>query len=77
MSSTSTLDTAGGKQYSVRGSKSKESASGRRTSTTPASAGSKLLVISGGDGYEDFETSGLGEQAGHDDSTNHLLLWHV
>ncbi|XP_067134437.1 rho guanine nucleotide exchange factor 17 isoform X1 [Centruroides vittatus] len=36
----------------------------------------KLLVISGGDGYEDFQ-SGFSEALGHDDSTNHLLLWHV
>nr|CAD7258990.1 unnamed protein product [Timema shepardi] len=38
---------------------------------------SKLLVISGGDGYEDFRTTGVSEVAGREDSTNHLLLWHV
>nr|CAD7427363.1 unnamed protein product [Timema monikensis] len=37
----------------------------------------KLLVISGGDGYEDFRTTGVSEVAGREDSTNHLLLWHV
>lgn len=37
----------------------------------------KLLVISGGDGYEDFRSSGMSELAGRDDSTNHLLLWQV
>lgn len=37
----------------------------------------KLLVISGGDGYEDFRTSSVSEVAGREDSTNHLLLWHV
>ncbi|XP_066963606.1 rho guanine nucleotide exchange factor 17-like [Macrobrachium rosenbergii] len=40
-------------------------------------APSKLLVISGGDGYEDFRSSGMSELAGRDDSTNHLLLWQV
>lgn len=41
---------------------------------------SKVLIISGGDGYEDFRNSGtnlLSEVAGREDSTNHLLLWHV
>ncbi|XP_073986302.1 rho guanine nucleotide exchange factor 17 isoform X2 [Rhodnius prolixus] len=37
----------------------------------------KLLVISGGDGYEDFRSAGLSEVAGREDSTNHLLLWNV
>lgn len=49
---------------------------GRRASLTPA-AGCRVLVISGGDGYEDFRSSGLSEAAGRDDSTNHLLLWQV
>ncbi|KAI1290825.1 Rho guanine nucleotide exchange factor 17 [Halotydeus destructor] len=38
----------------------------------------KLLVVSGGDGFEDFSApSGLTmtESQGRDDSTNHLLLW--
>ncbi|XP_021496634.2 rho guanine nucleotide exchange factor 17 isoform X1 [Meriones unguiculatus] len=47
----------------------------------PASARPKMLVISGGDGYEDFRLSGGGggssETVGRDDSTNHLLLWRV
>ncbi|GLV39352.1 uncharacterized protein CBL_13229 [Carabus blaptoides fortunei] len=38
---------------------------------------SKLLVISGGDGYEDFRSSNMSDVAGREDSTNHLLLWHV
>ncbi|KAK9889314.1 hypothetical protein WA026_004594 [Henosepilachna vigintioctopunctata] len=37
----------------------------------------KSLVISGGDGYEDFRTSNMSEVAGREDSTNHLLLWSV
>ncbi|KAL7632553.1 UNVERIFIED_CONTAM: hypothetical protein RMT77_017120 [Armadillidium vulgare] len=40
-------------------------------------APSKLLVLSGGDGYEDFRNSAISELAGRDDSTNHLLLWQV
>ncbi|XP_006885794.1 PREDICTED: rho guanine nucleotide exchange factor 17 [Elephantulus edwardii] len=45
------------------------------------SARPKMLVISGGDGYEDFRLSSGGgsssETVGRDDSTNHLLLWRV
>ncbi|KAK0084503.1 hypothetical protein PV325_006925 [Microctonus aethiopoides] len=39
----------------------------------------KLLVISGGDGYEDFRgpQASTELQAGREDSTNHLLLWRV
>ncbi|XP_036180932.1 rho guanine nucleotide exchange factor 17 isoform X1 [Myotis myotis] len=47
----------------------------------PPSARPKMLVISGGDGYEDFRLSsgggGSSETVGRDDSTNHLLLWRV
>jgi Rho guanine nucleotide exchange factor 17 len=39
--------------------------------------GCRTLVISGGDGYEDFRSSSLSEIAGREDSTNHLLLWRV
>ncbi|KAL0973470.1 hypothetical protein UPYG_G00204350 [Umbra pygmaea] len=35
------------------------------------------LVISGGDGYEDFRLTNSSETVGRDDSTNHLLLWRV
>jgi Rho guanine nucleotide exchange factor 17 len=37
-----------------------------------------VLIISGGDGYEDFRTTGtntVNEVAGREDSTNHLLMW--
>ncbi|XP_053417261.1 rho guanine nucleotide exchange factor 17 [Nycticebus coucang] len=48
---------------------------------SPTSARPKMLVISGGDGYEDFRLSSGGgsssETVGRDDSTNHLLLWRV
>ena len=37
----------------------------------------KILVISGGDGYEEFSGSGTSELAGREDSTNHLLVWVV
>ncbi|XP_036115633.1 rho guanine nucleotide exchange factor 17 [Molossus molossus] len=47
----------------------------------PTSARPQMLVISGGDGYEDFRLSsgggGSSETVGRDDSTNHLLLWRV
>lgn len=39
--------------------------------------GTRLLVISGGDGYEDFRHSGISDSVGREDSTNHLLLWQV
>ncbi|XP_066288022.1 rho guanine nucleotide exchange factor 17-like isoform X1 [Branchiostoma lanceolatum] len=44
------------------------------SSVTPALS---MLVISGGDGYEDFHLSFPSDTAGRDDSTNHLLLWQV
>ncbi|GFO47662.1 rho guanine nucleotide exchange factor 17 [Plakobranchus ocellatus] len=51
----------------------------RRSSmaATTATMASRMLVISGGDGNEDFRNSGANEGAGRDDSTNHLLLWQV
>ena len=59
--------------------------SGSRTAgTLPSSSGNKppatTLVISGGDGYEDFRSSSANsanEVAGREDSTNHLLLWQI
>nr|CAB3222858.1 rho guanine nucleotide exchange factor 17-like [Phallusia mammillata] len=35
------------------------------------------LVISGGDGYEDFRMNSASEAAGNGDSTNHMLVWKV
>jgi len=51
----------------------------RRSSVaaTTATMATRMLVISGGDGYEDFRNNTSNESAGRDDSTNHLLLWHV
>ncbi|ESP04423.1 hypothetical protein LOTGIDRAFT_170816 [Lottia gigantea] len=51
----------------------------RRSSmaTMTATMATRMLVISGGDGYEDFRNNQANEAAGRDDSTNHLLLWQV
>ncbi|XP_046648556.1 uncharacterized protein LOC124338515 isoform X2 [Daphnia pulicaria] len=58
--------------------KSKDSLAGVLSSTSNISShGTRLLVISGGDGYEDFRHSGLSDTVGREDSTNHLLLWQV
>jgi len=35
------------------------------------------LVVSGGDGYEDFRYNQQTDSVGRDDSTNHLLIWRV
>ena len=46
----------------------------------PSHPSTKLLVISGGDGYEDFEANagaGANEMVGREDSTNHLLMWQI
>lgn len=51
----------------------------QRDPTQPrlAMSKAKMLVISGGDGYEDFRLTNSSESVGRDDSTNHLLLWRV
>ncbi|KAF7237895.1 Rho guanine nucleotide exchange factor 17 [Varanus komodoensis] len=49
----------------------------KRDSVRHRPAKSKMLVISGGDGYEDFRLTNSSETVGRDDSTNHLLLWRV
>ncbi|KAL8587625.1 hypothetical protein ACOMHN_045314 [Nucella lapillus] len=51
----------------------------RRSSVTGSvpTMASRMLVISGGDGYENFRNSSASDLAGRDDSTNHLLLWQV
>ncbi|XP_036601972.1 rho guanine nucleotide exchange factor 17 isoform X3 [Trichosurus vulpecula] len=52
--------------------------SSRHRGSAPALVKPKMLVISGGDGYEDFRlSSSSSETVGRDDSTNHLLLWRV
>ncbi|CAE1228221.1 ARHGEF17 [Acanthosepion pharaonis] len=49
----------------------------RSSMATTATMATRMLVISGGDGYEDFRNNVANEAAGRDDSTNHLLLWQV
>ncbi|XP_027003155.2 rho guanine nucleotide exchange factor 17 isoform X1 [Tachysurus fulvidraco] len=56
---------------------SSEAAVQQRRSSTLLTGKSTLLVISGGDGYEDFRLNSSSETVGRDDSTNHLLLWRV
>ncbi|XP_018013891.1 rho guanine nucleotide exchange factor 17 [Hyalella azteca] len=60
-------------------SHSRSAASFKSKDSHPAgtAAPTKLLVISGGDGSEDFRNANASELAGRDDSTNHLLMWHV
>uniref|UniRef100_H2Y6A9 DH domain-containing protein n=1 Tax=Ciona savignyi TaxID=51511 RepID=H2Y6A9_CIOSA len=55
----------------------RSSSSKRRSSSTSTSSQTRAntIIISGGDGYEDFRMSSGSEAAGREDSTNHLLLW--
>ncbi|XP_072333221.1 rho guanine nucleotide exchange factor 17-like [Scyliorhinus torazame] len=57
------------------GSQKRDSA--RRRSSAIILLKTNMLVISGGDGYEDFRLTNSSETVGRDDSTNHLLLWRV
>jgi len=52
----------------------------REKGKTDTTTNTTILIISGGDGYEDFRNSGansLSEIAGREDSTNHLLIWQI
>ena len=40
-------------------------------------AESQIIVVSGGDGFEDFRTSADDQVVGRDDSTSHILTWLV
>ncbi|XP_062241277.1 rho guanine nucleotide exchange factor 17-like [Platichthys flesus] len=51
--------------------------SARRRASAHIPPKTNHLVISGGDGYEDFRLTNSSETIGRDDSTNHLLLWRV
>ncbi|KAM7399391.1 hypothetical protein PAMP_018664 [Pampus punctatissimus] len=51
--------------------------SARRRASAHLPPKNNHLVISGGDGYEDFRLTNSSETVGRDDSTNHLLLWRV
>ncbi|XP_076138119.1 rho guanine nucleotide exchange factor 17 [Alosa pseudoharengus] len=71
-------DTGNAAQNSEGGSSSlqrRDSSHRRASALLPVK--SNLLVISGGDGYEDFRLTNSSETVGRDDSTNHLLLWRV
>ncbi|XP_069747893.1 rho guanine nucleotide exchange factor 17-like [Narcine bancroftii] len=57
------------------GSQKRDSARRRSSAIIPLKT--TMLVISGGDGYEDFRLTNSSETVGRDDSTNHLLLWRV
>lgn len=68
----------------AKGSSHPSAGSSSATGHLTSSTGAGMLVVSGGDGYEDFTPSLIGsgisplsETAGRDDSTNHLLLWSV
>lgn len=45
------------------------------TNSSTDSEATQILIISGGDGFEDFRTTEANEVAGREDSTNHLLMW--
>ncbi|XP_051882636.1 rho guanine nucleotide exchange factor 17-like isoform X2 [Pristis pectinata] len=64
---------AGGER--LVGSQKRDSARRRSSAIIPLKT--NMLVISGGDGYEDFRLTNSSETVGRDDSTNHLLLWRV
>ncbi|KAM9318661.1 rho guanine nucleotide exchange factor 17 [Pholidichthys leucotaenia] len=51
--------------------------SARRRASAHIPPKTNHLIISGGDGYEDFRLTNSSETVGRDDSTNHLLLWRV
>nr|XP_026696639.1 rho guanine nucleotide exchange factor 17-like isoform X3 [Ciona intestinalis] len=59
-----------------RGSRRSSSTKRRSSSaSTSSQTRSNTIIISGGDGYEDFRMNSASEAAGREDSTNHLLLW--
>ncbi|KAK3549343.1 hypothetical protein QTP70_034569 [Hemibagrus guttatus] len=63
--------------YQAESELSSDGAVQQRRSSTLLTGKSTLLVISGGDGYEDFRLNSSSETVGRDDSTNHLLLWRL
>ncbi|XP_071951470.1 rho guanine nucleotide exchange factor 17-like [Antedon mediterranea] len=68
------------RKISVQVPESKNKIVNNKTHRPVSSAGSimsNMMVISGGDGYEDFGLTSPNESAGKEDSTNHLLLWQV
>uniref|UniRef100_A0A1B0FJA0 DH domain-containing protein n=1 Tax=Glossina morsitans morsitans TaxID=37546 RepID=A0A1B0FJA0_GLOMM len=62
------------------GSESSSTSGSKSPKPKTETSSSNILIISGGDGYEDFRNSGansLSEIAGREDSTNHLLIWQI
>ena len=71
-----------GHRYSQKGAKEPVgvlSSGGSNAMSLALSHATRMLVISGGDGYEDFRHTAFsdGSSVGREDSTNHLLLWQV
>lgn len=62
-----------------RGSSRRASANKRRSSSSNALNQPKTvsIIISGGDGYEDFRMNSDSESAGREDSINYLLVWRA
>uniref|UniRef100_A0A1L8DLE6 Putative guanine nucleotide exchange factor n=1 Tax=Nyssomyia neivai TaxID=330878 RepID=A0A1L8DLE6_9DIPT len=59
---------------------SRSNSNSRKGTQTKHKKESSILLISGGDGCEDFRNSNINSMndiAGREDSTNHLLLWKV
>lgn len=86
-SNNSTVDTVDSSNSTPQKKKQTASSTAAAANTNKAVASAPkssehngLLIISGGDGFEDFRSSGtnpLSDIAGREDSTNHLLLWQV
>ena len=64
-------------QTSNKSDKFREVLSRRSSALNTVTLTSKMLVISGGDGFENYQSNVANENLGRDDSTNHLLLWQV
>ena len=78
-SSSQKVDNSMGSTSFVHEEASSKSGIQHRSSVAAATSAiaTRMLVISGGDGYEDLSSNPANETAGRDDSTNHLLLWQV
>lgn len=76
-SNNETYETSGPQKKKTNSTSSTKSQS---STSSKSSEQNGLLIISGGDGFEDFRSSGtntMSDIAGREDSTNHLLLWQV
>ncbi|XP_058979261.1 uncharacterized protein LOC101893211 isoform X1 [Musca domestica] len=69
-----------GKDHETNAGSKSPKPKGESAANSATSTPGNILIISGGDGYEDFRNSGansLSEIAGREDSTNHLLIWQI